>query len=98
MLLSYNRCLGIQLYQGKGKLLIDLDGCVPNMDGTVSVMQGQLIKDSEYVISKRQNCSIQVGTSRGGLFSSPSLYLSTPRLFLTDGHLACSCKKTPLPL
>lgn len=98
MLLSYNSLSGHPALPGKGKLLIDLDSCVPNMDGTVPVMQGQLIKDSEYVISKRQNCSIQVGTSRDGLFSSPSLYLSTPRLFLTDGHLACSCKKTPLPL
>lgn len=98
MLLSYSSLSGHPALPGKGKLLIDPDGCVPNMDGTVSVMQGQLIKDIEYVISKRQNCSIQVGTSRDGLFSSPSLYLSTPKLFLTDGHLACSCKKTPLPL
>lgn len=88
MLLSYNCLSGHPALPGKGKLLIYLDGCVPDMDGTVSVMQGQLTKDSEYIISKRQNCSTQMGTSRDGLFSSPSLYLSTPKLFLTDGHLA----------
>ena len=90
MLLSYNCLSGHPALPGKGKLLIDWDGCVPDMEGTVSVMQGQLTKDSEYTVSKRQNCSTQMGTSRDGLFSSPSLYLSTPKLFLTDGPLACS--------
>lgn len=98
MLLYYNCLSGHPALPGKEKLLVDLDGCVPDMDGTVSVRQGQLIKDSEYIISKRQNCSVQMGTSRDGLFSSPSLYLSTSKLFLTDWHLACSCKKTPLLL
>ena len=54
MLLYYTCLSGHPALPGKEKLLVDLDGCVPDMDGTVSVTQGQLIKDSEYIISKRQ--------------------------------------------
>lgn len=47
---------------------------------------------------QRQDRSSQAAASREGLFCSPSLHLSTPELFLTDGCLAFSLKKIPHPL
>ena len=90
VLLSCDCLSGHPALTGEGEPLTDLHGCVLGLGGTMPVMRGQLIKDNEYIILQRQKCSAQAGTSRDGLFYSSSLYLSTPKLFLTDGCLACS--------
>lgn len=70
----------------------------PSVGGTRVSCRGSWSGIMSACIQQRRSSFGQAGTPWGGLFYSLSLHLSTPKLFLTDGCLACSWKKIPHPV